>query len=112
MGEVKAIEVLRGALRAASLDSWYPGKNLSLENFASNGKIIQLYEKQVEASGDMGQQIAQDSIGIELTRLGMSGLLPESWGSKFGCSLVSDLSAEQAGQYLSWLRQQEVSHAA
>jgi hypothetical protein len=111
-GEKKAIEVLKGALRAANLEAWYQSKDLTFENFASNGKIIQLYEKQVEASGDMGQQIAQDSIGIELTRLGMSGLLPESWGSKFGCSLVSDLSAEQAGQYLSWLRQQEVSHAA
>jgi hypothetical protein len=110
--EKKAIEVLQGALRAANLNEWYQSKDLTFDNFASNGKIIQLYEKQVEATGDLGQQIAQDSIGVELDRLHMNGILPEQWGAEFGCSLVSELSASQAGRYLNWLRQQEVSHAA
>ena len=111
-GEVKAIEVLRGALRAASLDSWYPGKNLSLENFASNGKIIQLYERQVEKDGDLGTQISQEAIGAELTRLGRSGLLPSDWAKGTGCTTVSELPGKDAARYLAWLRQQEATHAA
>lgn len=111
-GEIKAIEVLQGALRAASLDAWYPGKCLSFENFASNGKIIQLYERQAEEAGDIGSQLTQDAIGAELTRLGVSGLLPQDWSQRTGCTTVSELSGKDAGDYLNWLRQQEASHAA
>jgi hypothetical protein len=110
-GEAKAIEVLRGALRAAKLDSWYK-KSLSLENFASNGKIIQLYERQVEEDGDLGTQISQEAIGAELTRLGRTGLLPPDWAKGTNCTTVSELPGKDAARYLAWLRQQEATHAA
>lgn len=54
----------------------------------------------------------REAIGAELTRLGISGLLPQNWAQQTGRATVSDLSTGQAAEYLAWLRQQEATHAA
>jgi hypothetical protein len=44
-GTGPAIAALTNALKYASSDSWYSSKRLNFENFASNGKILQLHER-------------------------------------------------------------------
>jgi hypothetical protein len=47
-GVDNALVALANALRYANADDWYRGKDLSFDNFASNGKILQLHERWVE----------------------------------------------------------------
>lgn len=44
-GTDSAIAALTNALKYAQGDSWYSSKTLNFENFASNGKILQLHER-------------------------------------------------------------------
>jgi hypothetical protein len=46
-GVEEALTALGNALDFCAADSWYSSKTLNFENFATNGKILQLHERQI-----------------------------------------------------------------
>jgi hypothetical protein len=50
-GQDNALIALSNALDYVSNEPWYQGKDLSFDNFASNGKILQFHERWVNANG-------------------------------------------------------------
>jgi hypothetical protein len=50
-GQENALTALSNALDYVSNEPWYQGKDLSFDNFASNGKILQFHERWVSGNG-------------------------------------------------------------
>ena len=67
-GVDNALVALANALRYAKADEWYRGKDLSFDNFASNGKILQLHERWVERES-IGAPLGASNSDVEKARL-------------------------------------------
>jgi hypothetical protein len=52
-GQENALTALSNALDYVSNEPWYQGKDLSFDNFASNGKILQFHERWVSGNGNL-----------------------------------------------------------
>jgi hypothetical protein len=71
-GTGPAIAALTNALKYASSDEWYSAKTLNFENFASNGKILQLHERfmgRVDAGIPVGASSRTVEQALEVKRL-------------------------------------------
>lgn len=94
------------ALEYVSSDPWWKELKGEFEKLFRDSRFVQFAEKarQARVEDSSSPEAVQAAISKELKRLAINGILPNEWQQKTGVAAISDLGAQDAIAYLTYLR--------